>query len=75
MTATDGIIVFVFCVLSFAIGYTIGAIRVARRVNVKLDEIKSSMQNVVQHSQQLQSIYAKLSNDVGVASERDHAHD
>jgi len=60
MTATDGAIVFAFCALSFALGYAIGAIRVARAVTKRLDEVQVGVEQVQKYGRELQGLYAKL---------------
>jgi hypothetical protein len=60
MTVTDGAIMFIGCVLSFALGYTIGAIRVSRYVNKRLDDIKSNMLEIERHSRELRQFYSKV---------------
>jgi hypothetical protein len=63
MGLTDGAIMFVGCVLSFAIGYTIGAIRVGTYVNKRLDEIKGGMLEIEKHSRELRQFYSKLEEE------------
>ena len=60
MTLADGGILFAACALSFALGYAIGAIRVGRYVNRRLDEIRSNMQQIEKHSQELRQFYSKV---------------
>lgn len=60
MTITDGGIMFVACVLSFAIGYVIGAVRVTRYVNKRLDSVLTSMAHVEEHSREVRQIYSRL---------------
>jgi hypothetical protein len=63
MTISDGMILFAFCCLSFALGYAIGAIRVGRYVNKRLTEITTGMEQVLENSKQLRQIYAKLEGE------------
>jgi hypothetical protein len=63
MTITDGAIMFGACVLSFVLGYAVGAFRIGRFVGKRLDEIKSSVQNVQQASRELRQIYSKLGEE------------
>jgi len=44
MTITDGAIMFIGCALSFTLGYIIGAVRVNRYVNKRLEAILQLMQ-------------------------------
>jgi hypothetical protein len=43
MTLTDGAIMFIGCALSFTLGYIIGAVRVTRHVNKRLEVILQIM--------------------------------
>jgi len=63
MNVSDGLILFAACALSFALGYIIGAVRVARFVGKKLDSLKMDVLNIEEHSRALRQIYAKLSNE------------
>ena len=63
MNVTDGLILFGACVLSFAIGYTIGAIRVGRYVNKRLDEIKGNVLNIEKHGEELRQFYSRLGGE------------
>ena len=60
MTITDGGIMFGACCLSFAIGYVIGAVRVTRYVNKRLDSVLTSIAHVEEHSREIRQVYAKL---------------
>jgi hypothetical protein len=60
MTLTDGAIMFLGCVISFSIGYTLGAIRMGRYVNRRLEEIKNGMHQIEAQSRQIRQIYSKL---------------
>jgi len=51
---------FVGCVLSFALGYAIGAFRVSRYVCKELDAIRGSMTQIEKHGQELRQFYSKL---------------
>jgi uncharacterized membrane-anchored protein YhcB (DUF1043 family) len=57
MTITDGMILFAACVVSFVIGYSVGAIKVARFVNHKLTQIQNQL---TQHGEELQQFYSKV---------------
>jgi hypothetical protein len=57
MTLADGAIMFVACVLSFALGYAIGAFRVTRFVNKELHEINLAQEP---YRKRLEQLYAKL---------------
>lgn len=63
MNITDGAIMFIACLCSFAIGYTIGAIRVGRYVNRRLDQIKGDLLQIQERSQELRQIYSKLEGE------------
>jgi len=63
MSVTDGGIMFVACVLSFALGYAIGAIRLGRYVNRRLDDIKTNVLNIEKHGEELRQYYSKLGDD------------
>jgi hypothetical protein len=65
MTASDGAILFAACALSFALGYAIGAFRVARFVGRRLDEIKGDVGEIQKHSRELRQIYSKLEEGDG----------
>jgi proteasome assembly chaperone (PAC2) family protein len=60
MTLADGAIMFGACVLSFIVGYIIGAFRIGHYVNKRLDEIKGDMQEIEKHSRELRQFYAKI---------------
>jgi len=57
MTITDGAIMFGFCVLSFVIGYVIGAFRLSRFIGRELHKVHVELER---HSQGLQQFYSKL---------------
>jgi hypothetical protein len=63
MTITDGGIMFVACALSFTVGYVIGAVRVGRYVNTRLESILGSMKQIEQHSRELRQYYSHLEGD------------
>lgn len=63
MTIADGAILFLACIISFTIGYTIGAVRVTRFVSKHLDSINSSMHEITEHSRKLQQFYSRLEDD------------
>jgi hypothetical protein len=63
MNATDGLILFAACVVSFTLGYIIGVVRVCRFVSKRLTEVKESMVNIEKYSSELRQIYARLSNE------------
>jgi hypothetical protein len=63
MNLTDGAIMFIGCVLSFTIGYAIGAVRVTRYVNSRLDEIRNNMHHIELHSQEIRHIYSHLGKE------------
>jgi hypothetical protein len=60
MGITDGAIMFAACVISFALGYIIGVIRVGRYVNKRLDDIKGNMLQIEKHSRELQQYFSHL---------------
>jgi len=60
MNLADGAIMFIACVVSFALGYAIGAIRVTRYVNKRLADIIGIMQPIQKASRELSQYYSKL---------------
>jgi hypothetical protein len=57
MSIADGAILFVACMLSFAVGYSIGVFRVCRYVNRELTRIHLTIE---EHSRALQQFISRL---------------
>jgi hypothetical protein len=57
MTITDGAIMFGACVLSFIVGYVVGAFRVARFVGRELTKVNVEL---ARHREGLEQFYSKL---------------
>lgn len=62
MSVSDGAFLLVIGVLSFALGYVLGVVRVSRYVNKRLTEIMAGMDQIQKHSREIRQIYAKLNN-------------
>jgi hypothetical protein len=60
MSIADGMILFIACALSFALGYGIGAFRVTRFVTKELKVINLNLQ---QHTRELQQFVSRLGED------------
>lgn len=60
MTLTDGAIMFTACVLSFTIGYVIGAVRVSRFVTKQLNSLRTNVEEIQKHSRELHQFYSRL---------------
>jgi hypothetical protein len=63
MSVSDGGILFAACALSFALGYTIGAVRVCRFVTKQLNSVRENVANIEKYSGELRQIYSKLSEE------------
>jgi hypothetical protein len=57
MTVTDGAIMVGFCVVSFVIGYCIGAFRLSRFVGRELEKVHVELER---HREGLETFYTKL---------------
>jgi hypothetical protein len=60
MTITDGAVMFGFCVVSFVIGYWIGAFRLSRFVGRELHKVHAQLER---HREELQMFYSKLGEE------------
>jgi hypothetical protein len=63
MSASDGLILFISCALSFTLGYVIGCVRVCRFVSAQLDQVKEHMTNIAEHAREIRLIYSKLGGE------------
>jgi hypothetical protein len=57
MTVNDGMILFVACVLSFALGYILGVVRLSRFVNRELTKVNAVL---ARHEEGLQQFITRL---------------
>jgi hypothetical protein len=57
MNITDGGIMFIGCVLSFALGYMLGAVRLSRFVNRELTKVNAVL---ARHEEGLQQFITRL---------------